>query len=430
MILESRTGGNRIVESRTDFGSSTPPTWAMMSGNISPSGRVITPSVAITIPTVVGCLQLISGAVAALPIVVYQGLGEAKKPRYDTWQWQLLEVFPSANSDPFQLKYDIVWNLENFGNCFILKVKDKKNVVTELIPLDPDTVRIRNENGEKKFDIQVGTSVRFKGATISEILHLKMLPKNGSLFTGTCGLRLMAARLGAEISATEWEGRFFANDATPPLVLILGEDAGPDEMKEAYDSWNATHAGVYNAGKPAVIAGGAKVEKLGFNLADAQLVTAHEFNVMEFARGMNVPLSLLIPPHTKPANAEEEALLFHMFYLSSRLRRIESGFASDPDFFAFNDLWMRFDESGEIRAGTQAAALARHAYVQDGVMLPDEVRAELGYGPLPPIMSPDEAAQNPGKIPQITPVGGAPNDPLIGSLTDATKNVKDDESSR
>lgn len=424
MILESRTGDNRVTESRTDFGSSTPPTWAMISGTISPSGRMVTPNQATTIPTVIGALQLIAGAAATLPLIVYRGSGEEKKPLYDVWQYKILESYPSPNSDPFQFKYDVFWHLENYGNAFVLKVKDKKGLVTELITLDPETVAIRNEKGQKKFDIHVGLDKRFVGATVNEILHLKLLPKAGSMFTGTCGLKLMTARLGAEISATEWEGRFFQNDATPPLVIILGEDAGVDEMKEAYDSWQSTHGGVYNAGKPAIIGGGAKIEKIGFNLADAQLITAHEFNVMEFARGMNMPLSLFIPPHTKPANAEEEALLFQMFYLSPRLRRFESAFASDPDFFAFNDMWLRFDEKSEIRAGTQQAALARHAYVQDGVLLPDEVRAELGYGPLPPLLSEEEAKQTPGKIAQITPVGGAPNDLITdGQLTGDTKST-------
>ncbi|HEY6018359.1 MAG TPA: phage portal protein, partial [Candidatus Paceibacterota bacterium] len=428
MILENRAGNNRVVESRTDFGSSTPPTWAMMNGNISPTGHIITPNVAITVPTIVGALQLVSGTVAQLPLIIYEFLGDHKSPIYTTWQYELMETFPGPYTDPFQLKYDIAWCLEMYGNAFILKVKNtgrnkSKQPISELVVLDPERVQIENVGGEKKFNIRIGTNQIYKGATISEILHIKNMPKPGTMFTGTCGLKVISNRLGVEVSTTEWEGRFFMNNATPPLVITLGEDAGVDEMKEAYDSWQVAHAGVLNAGKPAILGNGAKIEKLGFNNNELQLIESHNFNVLEFARAMNLPVTMFVPPHTKPQSAEDEALMFATFYLSPRLRRIESAFNSDPDFFAYNDYWMRFDERAMQRANTTAMAQANHSYVQDGVLLVDEVRAELGYDPLPPVPTGEMAVQNPGKIPQLTPVGGAPTDTIAKDI-EIVKQVK------
>lgn len=384
-----------------------------MQSGFGPGGnRSIRLADTVTIPTIVGGFQLVASNAAALPVIVYKDLGEYKEPQYDSWQYVVLETFPGYNTDPFQLRYDIFWSLEACGNAFVLKVKSTTGQVTELIVLDPERVAIRNEQGQKKFDIKVDSHTIYRGATPNEILHIKNIPKPGAMFSGTCGIKLISARLSNEMTATEWEGRFFDNDATPPLVITLGEEAGPDEMREAYDAWNLTHAGVYNTGKPAILSGGAKVEKLGFNLHEAQLIVAHEFNVLEFCRAMNLPTTMFIPPHTKPQAAEDEALVFNTFYLGPRLRRVESAFNSDPDFFAYNPLWMRFDERIMLRANTTAMSSANHAYVQDGVLTPDEVRAELGYGPLPPLMSPEDAAKNPGKIPQITPVGGAPNEGL------------------
>lgn len=425
MLLEKRTGGNIAVEARTDFGSSVPPTWAMLQGNLAPDGRIVTPNVALTVPTIVGALQLVAAAAAQLPIQVFDGTPGEKDPVYDTWQYNLLEVYPSPYSDPFQFKFDVNWCIENCGNAFILKVKDKKNIPTELIVLDPEMVRIRNDNGEKVFDVRTHENVEFKGATVNDILHIKNIPKIGSMFTGTCGLKLIAARIGNELSATEWEGRLFQNDATPPLVITLGEDAGVDEMREAYSSWMSTHAGVYNAGRPAVIGGGAKIDKIGFNMQELQMIEAHSYNVLEFARALNVPLSMFVPPHTRPQAAEDEALVFNTFYMGPRYRRIESAINSDPDFFAFNTMFCRFDERAMVRANMVAMSTAYHNYVQDGVLVPDEVRAELGYQPHEPLMPPDVAAKNPGKIPQITPVGGAPNPGLLDNNASLVADVKE-----
>lgn len=424
MIIESRTGANRLVEARSDFGSSVPPTWAMMSGNLAPDGRIVTSNVAVSIPTVVGALTLISGSAASLPIQIFDGTPGDKEPIYDAWQYTILESYPGPDTDPFQFKFDVFWCLEAFGNAFILKSKNKKGIPEELIVLDPERVRIRNDNGTKVFDIRVGDNQEFRGATANEILHIKNLPKHGSMFTGTCGLKLIAARLGAELSATEWEGRTFMNNAQPPVAIILGDDAGVDEMKEAYDSWMVSHAGTYNAGKPAVLSGGATIEKLGYNMQEMQMIDAHNFNVLDICRAMNVPLTMFIPPHTKPQGAEDEALVFNTFYMGPRYRRVESAFNSDPDFFAFEKLYMRFDERSMVRTSVLSQAAAFHDYVQDGVLVPDEVRAELGYMPLEPLMSPEDASNNPGKIPQLTPVGGAPNPSLSKDLL-LTKQVNE-----
>jgi hypothetical protein len=60
-----------------------------------------------------------------------------------------------------------------------------------------------------------------------------------------------------------------------------------------------------------------------------------------------------------------------------------------------------------LKLDPKVKADVQHQQVQDGLRLVDELRALDGYGPLPPI--PDDWAKEPGKVPQITPVGGAPN---------------------
>jgi hypothetical protein len=45
--------------------------------------------------------------------------------------------------------------------------------------------------------------------------------------------------------------------------------------------------------------------------------------------------------------------------------------------------------------------------IQTGERLTDELRAGDGLGPLPAV--PEDWTQAPGRVPQITPVGGAPN---------------------
>jgi hypothetical protein len=54
-------------------------------------------------------------------------------------------------------------------------------------------------------------------------------------------------------------------------------------------------------------------------------------------------------------------------------------------------------------------AEVQHLQIQDGLRLVDELRAADGLGPLPAV--PEDWTQEPGKVPQITPVGGARTPP-------------------
>jgi hypothetical protein len=100
-------------------------------------------------------------------------------------------------------------------------------------------------------------------------------------------------------------------------------------------------------------------------------------------------------------NVEQDTKRFLSFGLQSRLGRIQAAVRRDRDLFpAGTGLYPEHYTRNFIRLDAATEAEVRHKDVQSGVLLPDEARAELGLPPLP-----DGA----GAIPQLTPVGGAPN---------------------
>ena len=98
---------------------------------------------------------------------------------------------------------------------------------------------------------------------------------------------------------------------------------------------------------------------------------------------------------------EEDSLRFINFALLPRLRRIERAFAADADLYPEDSaLYPEFHLDEFLRADAGTRAEIQHKQLQTGVLLVDEARADMGLPPLPDGM---------GQIPQITPVGGAPN---------------------
>jgi hypothetical protein len=152
-------------------------------------------------------------------------------------------------------------------------------------------------------------------------------------------------------------------------------------------------------------------------MTDAQFVESRRLSVEDVGRIMDVEPVLL--GEVERNDDRQQALeVFLRVQLIPRLRRIERGIAADPDLFPVSDgLYPRFELTDDSFITAVDRSRIQHEQIQDGRRLVDEIRAEEGMGPLPPV--PDDWTQAPGMIPQITPVGGAPNPTSDESLVAA-----------
>jgi HK97 family phage portal protein len=146
-------------------------------------------------------------------------------------------------------------------------------------------------------------------------------------------------------------------------------------------------------------------------MADAQYVEGAKLRVEDIARIFRVPRAVLNAGE-RGENIEQETRRFLTFGMHTRLERIESAFLADPDFFAGTSLYPEFNDEDIIQIDAATRASVRHQDVQSGVLLPDEARADVGRPPLP---------NGAGKVPQLTPVGGAPN-PVVAAASDSSSN--------
>jgi hypothetical protein len=100
--------------------------------------------------------------------------------------------------------------------------------------------------------------------------------------------------------------------------------------------------------------------------------------------------------------------------LGPRLTRIESAVNADPDIFGAGADYAAFDTADVVRGDLLTEANISIRKVQAGIWLADEARSRDGLEPL---------EGGVGRIPQVTPVGGAPNDtspdPLLTPADDS-----------
>ena len=393
-----------------EWGSSAIPLPGMFTSNagsgfMSLTGRYVSPEQALAIPAVGAAIRLISETIASLPLIVYRGDGTDRQRAMDSWQYQLLHDSPNADEDAFNFWQTVSASLEGYGNAYLQKVKGGGRVL-ELRLLDPQSVRVYRdkETGDKKFDVLVPQTQGAerkdaRGLTTSEILHICGFTMRGEL-VGMSPVSAHRNSLGIALAAEEVIAGVYQRDATPSLAIQVPGNLGRQQADEMAALFQAKFGGINGKGKPAILTNGASIEKIGMNLADAQLLESLRFHaVEEVARIFRIPPAMLgVESRASNVPAEEESLRFVRYGILPRLRRIEMAIRQDPDMKFTNGLVPEWLVDGLLRADTRTRYEAWTLALQSGWLTKNEVRAQEGMAPV-----------EGGDIIQLTPVGGAPN---------------------
>lgn len=397
MILATRHAGNRELRY---FGADTSrPQFGSWTGRWSWAGETVTGDSASGLAAVGRAIRLVSGLVASLPISVYAGKRGDKREQADTDQGRLF-ANPVAGMSDYDWRYDIASALEVDENAYLLKAKDKRGVVRELYPVPCKYVAAwLNQSGDKVFEVQTADGIAKLGS--KEVLHIRGQTLGGGPF-GVSRIEQHRDPIGAMLAAQKFEGSYFRNHARPDLALQFPGGVSQEQAREWRDFWSAQYGGAANAGQAIPLGAGATIVPIpAVNWRDAQFVESKAMSVEEVGRVMDVDPVLLGAGKDQNTDVKAALELFLRVQFIPRLRRIERGFRADTDLFLVDDdLYPLFDVSEMIFADALTRAQVQHQQIQDGTLLVDEARAELGR---------DELPDGLGKIPQITPVGGAPN---------------------
>jgi HK97 family phage portal protein len=401
MILRTRGGSDRELRAQSvwDPDSLVIPQPSQYGSWYSSAGEMLNVDKAAGLPAVLNAFRLIVETTGRLPLRVYTGFQAQKATAETSWQWKLLHDAPNDERSAFDFWQDVAACLEGHGNAFLHKAKAAGRVQAMFL-LDPTKVNIRrNRDGSRVFIVRTGNGESVELAN-SGVIHIRGITLNGG-DVGLSPIQACRETIGTAVARYRTEGNLWRNNAAPPGAIKLSGDrkVSRDEARDVVAIW-MQHHGKENTGVPAVLAGGSDWVPYGIPLKDAEYVAAHEFGVNDVARIFNIPAELLSAGMVKNITEESARRLLN-FGLMPRLARIAGALRADPDLFpATSSLYPEFYIEDFVSADALTQAQIRHLKIQDGSMLVDEARAEDGRPPLP---------DGQGQVPQITPVGGAPN---------------------
>jgi len=379
--------------------------WAEQ-GRIAHSGEPVTETSALALSSVWACVNLLSGTIASLPLMVYRTDGKGGRTvAKDHPLYRVLHDSPNADQTASDFWEYCVAGIELWGNAYAMVHRNRGGVVA-LTPVKPNLVTVdRVASGELRYR-WAEDGKQFE-VMQRDMLHIRGF--GGSPLGGMSTLAFGRHAFGLATAIDRAAGKTFENGLRPSGVLTFDKFLTKEQREIAELKLADKFAGSVNAGRPMVLEGGVKWSQITINPEDAQMLQSRGFSVEEVCRFFGVPPFMV--GHTEKTTSwgtglEQQTMGFQKFTLRRRLNRIEQ--AAEKQLLSPLDraagITIEFNLEGLLRGDSAARAAFYGALLNNGVMTINEVR---GLENLPPVDGGDTPRMQMQNVP-ITQAGTTP----------------------
>jgi len=374
---------------------------------------VLSEQSALTVSAVYGCVNLIAGAISALPIHIYRRdqNGDLERDQNNPLWWVLNEEFaprwPAASGWSFSAGSKLL-----HGDSFVEIRRSPNGAIRALVPIHQNRVEvIATRDGERLvYEVRPDSTIRTPDEAASrtrvidqdDMLHIPGFGYNG--IRGMSPLRY-ALRMtgGVALNAQQFSAKFLENAARPEMALKTDASL-TDEQFARLKEWIADHTGPQNAGRPMILEGGLDVKTLTMPMEEMQLLETRRFQVEEIARIYGVPPFMI--GHTEKttswgAGVGAMGTGFVRFTLRDHLNAFENEI--NRKFFRTSRFVAKFDtselENADLKTLIETFRIALGRAGEQPIMSVEEVRHKLNL-----------SRKVNGNL-QPQPVGAPPADP-------------------
>lgn len=276
------TGGTLAVPPWDDY-------WYRSYSVDSAAGMAVTPESAMRLSAVFSCIRVRSETLASLPLIIYRRLPNGGKERAIGHPlYRLLHDSPNqwqTAMDFFEMGQA---HLDLRGNSFSRIVSAPGSPIDQIIPLHPDFVDVfRLPDGRLKYRVRSAFTAEVDWYMADEMLHVRGLSADG--FVGLSPIAVQRETMGSGLAMQDHGARFFANGATPSIVLKhpghFKDDAARAKFKQSIQE-SQTKSHKHSA---LVIEDGMDARSLGLSNKDSQFLEATQASREEICGIYRVP---------------------------------------------------------------------------------------------------------------------------------------------
>lgn len=334
----------------------------------------MSPEKALQLSAVYRAVDLISNAVAMLPISLF-----ASGKRIDNDLSYLVNYEPNNISTHFQLFKLITIDVLQKGNAFCLVRRNNRDQVEELRYLKPETVTIlyNEETNRKRFKLKDGREY-----DDSDVLHFMNFTLDG--IRGLSVLSSARHSLGIAYASENTASNYFEKGGAITGVLSGKTMLSNEQKEQVRTQWKEIMA--CEDGGIAILGADMTFTPITVSAADAQLLETRHFNVEEIARFYGISPTLL-GDLTKSSYATFEAtsLDFLTNCLQPRLTNVEQELSKKLLLRREKQLekmHFAFETEDLLRCTKTEMAQYYRDMINNGVMSVNEVRRKLDFEPV------------------------------------------------
>lgn len=353
------------------------------------AGVPVSPETALESGAVLACVRVLAESLASLPFNYCRRLpGGGSEIADDKWLHEVVHFQPNSWMTSFEFRELMQSWLLLWGNAYaLIKGSVEHGAVSELIPLHPSRMEVKRlSNGKLRYYYRAPSTLADPNPAPEEyrqdeIFHLRWLSSDGVTGFVPTGLSRDAIALAR---ATELHSSaFFGNGAKTGTYIETDQPHKPDALRKFREQWDDAHRGPFNAYKTVVMPYGFKKKDDPVDNRAAALVETRRYQLEEIARVYRVPPHLIGDlTNVRHSTVEQSAIDFMTFSLIPWCRRWEMAcrrdlVVDDKNYF------VKFDTNALMAGDYEARSKFLREMANMGVLDIDEVRAQIGYNPLP-----------------------------------------------
>jgi len=346
---------------------------------------------AMQVTAVYACVNLISGAIASLPMHIYKRAvdGDLSRDVNSELWWLLNEEFsprwPASAGWSFLVASKLL-----YGDGYAEILRGKDGAIRGLMPIHPRrVVPFATPDGMRLvYQVQPDMTILTPDPSLRQIRVIDqddMLDVPGFGFNGLRGMSALRGSLAVSgrlaISAQEFSASFLENLGRPDFALRTDAALTDEQFNRLQDNL-AQHSGPKNSGKPMILEGGLDIKSLTMPLEEMQLLETRKFQVEEIARAFGVPPFMI--GHTEKTSSWGTGVAamgagFVRFALRDHLNAFQNEI--NRKFFRTASRVAEFDtgelERADLGVMMGAARVALGRAGEEQIMSVEEVRAQL-----------------------------------------------------
>lgn len=323
------------------------------------SGAVVTDATAMRVAAVYGCVRLLAGAIAGLPLPIYEREGEIRR-RVQHEFWWFLNERPAPTWTAAAFWEFIVGQMLLRGDAFAYIVRNRAGVPQGLIPWPRSQVlveRVTYEDPRQPARLRYYFSDCGKhfGADQDDVLHFTGFGFNGlqSMSVIQWGAR---QGIGIAIQGDKYAGKFFATGGRPVMAIKSPGEFTPKQQEDFRAAWVSRYGGSPGVDQiPFFLTEGLDVKELAMSAEDGQVLESRQWQVIDICRAFGVP-PFMVGEMGKATynNTENLGVDFVKYTLAPHLNRFEQEL--NIKLFRTARNFTEFNTDGLMRGDSKARA--------------------------------------------------------------------------